>query len=230
MTLREKKAGKSPEKVLISCGPMRTYLDPVRYIQNESTGKMGLALALEAKARGMEVSVLLGPVENSIKKDFSVFSTIISYKNPLEYRKGLETLFPKCDWFFSASAVLDFECLAESKKIERNALENTLTLPIQKTEDFVLKMTSQKRPDQKIVAFAAECGTEEEICRRAFLKLQIKDADFMLANPVTAELGPGSEYNMFWVFDKRGLIERIGPELKTTLAKKTLDLLFAIVL
>src|SRR5262249_9481440 len=142
--------------------------DAVRYVQNRSSGKMGLEIARAAQGLGAEVSVLLGPVESAIAERFSPFS-VTRYTDPESYARGLEKLFPECSIFLSLAAVLDFELIAPDHKLERETLARAgaLNLPLKTVPDFVARMAAQRQPSQTVIAFAAESGTEEEILARA---------------------------------------------------------------
>jgi phosphopantothenoylcysteine decarboxylase/phosphopantothenate--cysteine ligase len=216
------------KKILISVGPMRTALDPVRFIQNRSSGKMGLAIAqacLQAGAK--KVSVLLGPVGADVVKAF-MECEITRYEGPHDYEQGLEKLFPECDVFFSAAAVLDFEGIPPEHKIERAVLEKSpiLELKIKPVPDFIARFGARKTSEQKVIAFAAESGTEAEILARAEKKMLKKSADAMIANPIWPGLGPDSDENLVWVLKPGHSTKKIGPDKKAALALPILRAIF----
>lgn len=188
------------KKVLLSVGPMKTAIDSVRYLQNRSSGQMGLEVAKAASHFGAEVTILLGPVDSNMREQFSDFS-VHRYESPLDYGRSLDKLFPQCDIYFSLAAVLDFEFISQPKKIDRESLEKSLTLnlPIQPVPDFVARMAQRKKPHQKVIAFAAEDGDPEEILKRAERKMKKKGADAIIANPVRSGAGPESQDNEFWI-------------------------------
>jgi phosphopantothenoylcysteine decarboxylase/phosphopantothenate--cysteine ligase len=206
------------KKILISAGPMQTALDPVRFLQNRSSGKMGLALARSAQELGAEVHVLLGPVDQSIAKEFKNF-TVTHYASATEYEKELKRLFPACDWFLSAAAVLDFEIEAAPKKLEREDLTGgTLQVRYRAVPDFAAWAGKEKKAHQKVVTFAAETGDDQEIIRRATEKMFKKNADAMIANPVCQGLGPSSDYNLVWFLKPGASPKAFGPQPKTEVA------------
>jgi phosphopantothenoylcysteine decarboxylase/phosphopantothenate--cysteine ligase len=216
------------KKILISAGPMRTALDPVRFIQNRSSGKMGLSIAqacLQAGAK--KVSVLLGPVSAEVIKALAECE-ITRYEGSKDYEQGLEKLFPECDVFFSAAAVLDFESVPPTHKIERATLEksSTLELKITPVPDFIARYGARKTSQQKVIAFAAESGTEAEILARAEKKMLKKSADAMIANPVWPGLGPDSDENLVWVLKPGQPTKKIGPDKKAALALPILRAIF----
>lgn len=216
------------KKILISAGPMRTALDPVRFVQNRSSGKMGLALANACRQAGAsEVTVLLGPVAGDIRQGFSSFE-VKSYDGPKDYEASLDSLFPKCDVFFSAAAVLDFESTPSEKKIERAELERMgkLEMEIRAVPDIVAKFGAGKTGTQKVIAFAAESGSESEILIRANAKMLKKCADALIANPVWPGLGPESDQNQVWILRPGTGPLLLGPSRKTDLGLPILQALF----
>jgi phosphopantothenoylcysteine decarboxylase/phosphopantothenate--cysteine ligase len=221
--------GISGKRILISAGPMRTALDPVRFIQNRSSGKMGLALARACRDfKAASITILLGPVSAEMKKSFGEF-TVRDYEGPADYESALDELFASCDVFFSAAAVLDFETLPAEKKIERAQLSKMqkLEIPIRPVPDIIAKFGAKKTAQQKVIAFAAESGTETEILARAEKKRLAKSADAMIANPVWEGLGPDSDDNQVWIIKPGHKPELIGPAPKDTLGAPILKAIFS---
>jgi phosphopantothenoylcysteine decarboxylase/phosphopantothenate--cysteine ligase len=213
------------QRVLISAGPMRTSIDPVRSLQNKSSGLMGLETARAAARAGAQVTVLLGPVETQVARAFEGFETH-RYEGPADYAVALDALFPKCDIFLSLAAVLDFEVQAVSKKIDRRALGSALPLAIKSVPDHVARVAASKRPEQRVIAFAAETGTESEILERAARKGREKGVDAIVANPVWPGLGPESADNQLWVLREGKAPHSLGPAPKSRLASPLLRALF----
>lgn len=214
--------------ILISSGPMRTAIDPVRFIQNRSSGKMGLSLARACRDLGAaKVTVLLGSVSEEIVRAYSEFS-LQRFEGPSDYEALLDRFFSNCDVFFSAAAVLDFEVTSSQKKIERSELEkmSKLEMKIRAVPDIIAKFGALKKAHQKVIAFAAESGTEAEILVRAQAKMLKKGADGMIANPVWPGLGPDSDQNLVWVLKPSSAPIKIGPASKDSLAVPILEGLF----
>ena len=196
------------KRILISCGPMQSAIDPVRTIQNSSSGLTGLELARAARKRGAEVQLLLGPVDKSIEVDAVREFSCMRYVSPADYSRELESAWPKMDAFVSAAAVLDFEVLSQDQKIHRDRLnEGHLDLKIRQTPDFVARVSAAKKPNQKTVAFALEVGTDDEILNRAQEKLEKKRCDWIVANRASKDRGPGAELGDFWILSK-GKVEK----------------------
>lgn len=217
------------KKVLVSLGPMQSALDPVRFLQNRSSGRMGLEIAKVLRQMGAEPTLLLGPVSPEIEREAAVFKSR-RYRDAREYRTALVEMFPNCDWFFSLAAVLDFEIEAHDEKLERQALAamSTLNLRIRPVPDLVAEMASQKKPHQRVVAFAAEGGTEPQILERALEKMRRKKVDAIVANPLWEGLGPESTENRFWLLRESQPLKAWGPSPKTELARPLLEELSAL--
>lgn len=213
------------QKVLLSVGPMRSAIDPVRYVQNRSSGQMGLSIATAAQAAGADVTVLLGPVDSAVEKRFEAFR-VHRYVGARDYQAALAKLFPECDVFFSAAAVLDFELDSAPSKLERNSLSaGELKLSAQKTADFVAGVAATKRPSQKIIAFAAETGDEATVLQRAAEKLSKKQADAILVNPVTDVAGPEATTNRMWLLRPKDFKRDLGFAPKRELGRRILSAL-----
>jgi phosphopantothenoylcysteine decarboxylase/phosphopantothenate--cysteine ligase len=215
------------KRVLISAGPMRTGIDPVRSIQNKSSGLMGLETARAAARAGAQVTVLLGPVEGLVARAFQDFE-VRRYEGPADYAAGLDALFPQCNVFLSLAAVLDFEVQTTTKKIERRSLTGgELPLAIRPVPDHVARMAAAKKPGQRVIAFAAETGTEAEIIERATRKGREKKVDAIVANPVWPDLGPEATENRLWILREGQAPFALGPSAKSRLAAPMLRALLA---
>jgi phosphopantothenoylcysteine decarboxylase/phosphopantothenate--cysteine ligase len=188
---------------------------------------MGLEVARAAREAGARVSVLLGPVDQSIAAEYAPFE-ITRYQGPEEYARALDRLFPDCDAFLSLAAVLDFELSANPGKIEREALSqmSELKAPLSPVPDLVARMASRRQRSQRVFAFAAESGTDSEIVTRATSKMNKKGVDALAANPVRPGLGPEAEANEFWVLKPGAEPLHLGPAPKTELARPLLEALF----
>jgi phosphopantothenoylcysteine decarboxylase/phosphopantothenate--cysteine ligase len=126
------------------------------------------------------------------------------------------------------AAVLDFELVPFPHKLDREHISrhDSLTFPIRPVPDFVAAMASRRRPDQRVIAFAAESGTDAEILARAESKRQRKQVEAIVANPVRPGLGPESDRNELWVIRPDRPVEHLGPAPKTELARPLLKSLF----
>jgi phosphopantothenoylcysteine decarboxylase/phosphopantothenate--cysteine ligase len=228
---------KSP-KVLISMGPMRSRLDSVRFLQNESSGKMGLALIEELKKQGITPKLLLGPVEAAVAAEAERLvggDRIQRYVDDRDYALALEVESRLCDIFFSAAAVLDFafERNSPAKFEKQHALEGLNVRPV---EDFAASFGRDKEADQWLVSFSAETEVDDRaLLERALTKKIAKNADWTLVNRVSPASGPHLAQSEAWILDQDQGIVYLGEarskseiaEQLVTEVKRAWDLAFA---
>jgi phosphopantothenoylcysteine decarboxylase/phosphopantothenate--cysteine ligase len=189
------------KRVLISCGPMRTAIDPVRFIQNTSSGEVAIALAKSFRDCGAQVTLLLGPVDSQKKSEAdSCAQRVRPFISFEDYEQLLAEEFPRCDVFLSAAAVLDFVAEAHSAKDSRASLaeKSRMEIAIRPTPDLVQAAARAKKPHQKIVGFALETGDLDKARVRALEKLQKKNCDALILN--LAENIWGSGPLTQWIF------------------------------
>jgi phosphopantothenoylcysteine decarboxylase/phosphopantothenate--cysteine ligase len=161
-------------RILITSGPTRQYLDPIRYLTNGSSGRMGKALAEAALALGHEVVIISGPVVVEYPSAAEVVS-IVSTEDLLE---AAERLFPTCDGVIAAAAPCDYRPQrVESQKIAKTG--EPITLRLIETTDVIATLGRTRRDDQWMVGFALE--TEDQRYR-ALAKLERKSCDYMVLN------------------------------------------------
>jgi phosphopantothenoylcysteine decarboxylase / phosphopantothenate---cysteine ligase len=161
-------------RILITSGPTRQYLDPVRYLTNASSGRMGRALAVAALAAGHEVVVVSGPVAVEYPSQAKVLP-VISTEELLE---TCQREFPHCDGVIGAAAPCDYRPVqVESKKIAKTG--QPLELHLVETPDVMASLGATKRPGQWLVGFALETDDQRF---RALVKLEKKSCDLMVLN------------------------------------------------
>lgn len=185
------------KKVLVTAGPTYETIDPVRFIGNHSSGKMGIAIAEEMSRRGAEVTLVLGPSTVPVKGNIS----IIRVQSAEEMYNTCQAIFPAADIAVMNAAVADYTPLfASSHKIKKN--ENNLLLELVKTKDILKSLGEQKKKGQILIGFALETDQAEE---NALKKLQNKNADFIVLNSLTdAGAGFSHDTNKITIFDKQG--------------------------
>jgi phosphopantothenoylcysteine decarboxylase / phosphopantothenate---cysteine ligase len=160
-------------RILITAGPTREYLDPVRYLSNASSGRMGCALAAAAKAAGHTVQLVLGPV--SIKPP--AVDELVRVTSSADMFEAVLARFDGCDLFIAAAAVCDYRpVVREEHKIKKS--EGRVSLELERTADILAQM-SKRRHRQTLVGF---CLETDDLERRAREKLQVKRLDFVVAN------------------------------------------------
>jgi len=161
------------KKVLVTAGATREYLDPVRYLSNESSGKMGFSLARVARWLGAEVEVVAGFTEVPPPPEVKVHRV----KSALEMLELLKKLFPSFDWLVMNAAVADFRpAESYSSKIKKR---KSLTLKLVKNPDLLSELAPLKG-ERKVVGFALET---EDLLKNAREKLKKKNLDAVVANP-----------------------------------------------
>lgn len=161
-------------KILITSGPTRQYLDPVRYLTNASSGRMGKALADAAIAVGHEVTVVSGPVEVDYGNDVRVIDVVSTE----EMLAAAQDLFPSCDGAIGVAAPCDYRPVkVEDQKISKTG--EPLVLHLIETPDVVASLGANKRADQWVVGFALETDDHRF---RAIRKLEEKSCDLIVLN------------------------------------------------
>ncbi|AFY57001.1 phosphopantothenoylcysteine decarboxylase/phosphopantothenate--cysteine ligase [Rivularia sp. PCC 7116] len=207
----------SGKKVLISAGGTREYLDPVRFIGNPATGKMGLALAHAALHRGADVTLVRG----AASWDFPLGVKGITVDTAEEMRLQMLRCLPDADIIIMSAAVADVKPKEySSQKLPKKALPEALIL--ENVLDIIAELASHKRDNQKLIGFAAQTG---DIVTPARDKLQRKNLDAIVANPID-EIGSGfgSDTNKAIYIDRKGKEVEIPMCSKLEMAHRVLEL------
>jgi len=190
-------------RIMITSGPTRQYLDPVRYLTNGSSGLMGRSLAQAALELGYDVTIVSGPVDI----DYPTRAEVVPVISTEELLEACQRIFPRCDGLIAAAAPCDYRPVRiASQKIAKTG--RPLELQLVETPDVVATLGATKRPDQWIVGFALE--TEDQRLR-ALVKLEKKSCDLMVLNGPEAM---NSRRNQVEIIDRRGsLIDALaGPK------------------
>ena len=187
-------------KVLLTAGPTREHLDPVRFISNPSTGKMGLALAQAARRLGASVTVVLGPVSGAEREGLEIIDAVSADEMAAAVLERIEQV----DAFIATAAVSDYKPAATSAQ-KRKKADAPEQVTFVRTPDVLLEaskrvVNSAKRP--LLVGFAAET---QNLVQHAQEKLIRKNLDFIVANDVTEPgAGFGGDTNHVWVIARGG--------------------------
>lgn len=208
------------KEILITAGPTFEKIDPVRFIGNYSTGKMGFALAEAAAKMGARVTLVSGPVAlNTVNGNISQIK-VESAKQMLE---ACLEFFPKCDIAIMAAAVADYRPeVACEKKIKRGKAEE-LSIQLVKNPDIAAMMGDIKKSGQILVGFALETDNEHSNARE---KIKRKNLDFIILNSLNdAGAGFGVDTNKVTVFSKDGQEWNMPLRSKTDLAFDILELI-----
>ncbi len=186
----------SKKKILITAGPTFEQIDPVRFIGNNSTGKMGFALAEECAARGADVTLIAGPV--NLKTVHSGINRIDVRSAQQMYEASMEH-FPGSDAAILCAAVADYTpAVVADNKIKR---KGEMTLTLKPTQDIAAALGAIKRPDQRMVGFALETNNEFS---NAQDKLERKNLDFIVLNSLRDEgAGFGYDTNKVTLIDRK---------------------------
>ncbi len=202
-------------RVLVSAGPTYEDIDPVRFIGNRSSGKMGFAIAAAAAARGASVVLVAGPVSLATPEGVER----VDVRSAAQMREAVLDALP-ADVYISAAAVADYTPAATAgQKIKKGA--GAMTIELVPTADILAEVAAHAQRPRLVVGFAAETS---DIERHARGKLEAKRLDMIAANRVGVE-GSGfeSDDNALRVFWPGGARE-LGPGPKTRLAGELLDL------
>lgn len=216
--LEDKEQDLLGKKVLVSAGPTIAPIDPVRYITNRSTGKMGYAIAKEARDRGAEVILVSGPTNLEPLKNVK----IINIKTNEEMKKEILQNFKWADIVIKSAAVADYKPKEYSKeKIKKG--EGDLNICLTRDND-ILKFLGEIKTHQVLVGFAAE---SDNVLENAERKLKNKNLDFIVANDITSsDTGFGSEDNKVVILSKNN--EKL--ELEKMSKKKVASNIFDMIL
>lgn len=197
---------------LITAGGTIEDIDPVRYISNYSSGKMGIAIADEAYSQGNNVTLV---TTVDVKRPYE----IIKVKSAQEMKLAVENKFETSDIVIMAAAVADYRVKNKSdQKIKKNN-DNEITLTLVKNPD-ILKEICIKKTHQKIIGFCAE---SENLINNAKEKIQKKGCDYLVANDISRkDIGFSSDYNEVTILQKNGQMKKIERASKKDIAKQIL--------
>ena len=203
-------------KILITAGPTREYIDPVRFITNRSSGKMGYALAEAAVKRGWEVLLVTGPVNLPLPDGASV----IGVETALQMAANVKYNAPDCDAVVMAAAVADYRPVEVAEhKLKKQP--GDLTLRLERTEDILASLGEMKRPGQILVGFAAET---DDLLENARKKLESKNLDWIAANKVAD--GFARDTDKVTLLGRNGEVVELPLAPKPKVAEMILDRIF----
>ena len=199
---------------LVTTGPTREYLDPVRYISNESSGKQGYEIALALSKLGVKTTLVAGPTSINFSKDINVKKIT----NAEEMMNAVQKLLP-VDVAVCAAAVADFKPKNKNKqKIKKNNI-NTSVLNLEKNKDILeyLGKNNKLRP-KLVVGFSAET---ENLIENSTQKLNQKYCDMIVANDISKkEIGFNVDHNKISIIERNGKIENLPRNTKSYIAMK----------
>ncbi len=203
-------------RVLVTAGPTREAIDPVRYVSNRSSGKMGYAVAQEAMRRGGDVTLVTGPCALPVPRGVEVVNVV----SAAQMAHAVEKQASQADVVIMTAAVADYTP-AEKSEIKIKKSEDTLVLTMKRTEDILAGLLEKRRPGQIITGFCAETGDLEA---RAMEKLEKKPVDLLVANDVT-EQGAGFDVdtNRVMLVDRDHNVEKLPLLSKEEVSARIMD-------
>lgn len=203
------------KKVLVTAGPTFEEIDPVRFIGNRSTGKMGIAIANAFAKEGADVTLVLGPTNLSPAKNV----TCIRVESSNEMYEQCNSLFKNCNIAILSAAVADFKAAEyNKKKIKKD--KSSLKINLAPTVDILASLGKQKK-NQCLVGFALE---SENVIEYAKAKIKKKNLDFIVANSLEDKgAGFGHDTNKISIIDKKGKVTAFGLKSKEDVAKDILN-------
>ena len=210
-------------RFLVSAGPTFEDIDPVRFLGNRSSGKMGFAIAAAAAERGAQVCLVAGPVTLPTPAGVQRIDVRSAAQMHAAVMAQLENGPLPCDAYIGAAAVADFTPQAfAGSKLKKTPGKDTLTLELVKTRDILAEVAVHAQRPRLVVGFAAET---DDVANYACEKLQRKRLDLICANRVgVGATGFESDDNTLLVLGHDGFERALGPAAKTEIAKQLLDL------
>jgi len=207
----------SGKKIMVSAGPTYEPIDPVRFIGNHSSGKMGMAIAEELYARGADVTLVMGPSSINLPANGI---TYVRVNTAEEMYNACTKQFDKSDIGIMAAAVADYTPVeVGTNKIKKTSGE--LIIELKKTKDILKSLGEKKSSKQVLVGFALETNNEREY---ALEKLKNKNADMIVMNSLNNEgAGFGTDTNKISIFDKSGKEFNYELMSKKEVAKNIID-------
>lgn len=206
-------------KIIITAGPTQEFIDPIRYVTNKSSGKMGYALAAALTQRGATVTLISGPTKlekPTVSQFFSVTSTAEMYD-------AVMNNIENTDIFISAAAPANYSAeIISTEKIKSHA--EKMNIAFKKNPDIISAVAKLKK-NIFIVGFSAETNN---VIENAKQKLKNKNCDVMIANDVSHNQGMGAEDNAVTIINKTGDITTLPILPKSLLAEKIVDVVFSV--
>ncbi|HBJ61954.1 MAG TPA: hypothetical protein DDY76_09495 [Opitutae bacterium] len=203
---------------LISAGPTREWIDPVRFLSNPSSGKMGYALARAAVDRGMQVTLVSGPT--ALKAPAG--AEVLYVETAREMQEAMSQRFAKADLIIMAAAVSDHRPETRSKQKQKKE-QMRMTLDLVANPDILMELGKQKKNGQTLVGFAAET---ENLLPNARRKLREKNLDWIVANDVSEkDRGFQSDFNKISLLSKEQNEMDFEYQEKNSLARKIMEIL-----
>jgi len=203
------------KKVVVTAGPCREAIDPVRYISNRSSGKMGYALAEAAYEAGADVTLISGPVNLEIESDVN----LVKVESTAQMYKAVKKYFKTAHYLIMAAAPADFKAKkAAPLKIKKTLLNRTLELS--PTIDILSSLSKVKKTNQRVIGFALET---DNAVRNARTKLKAKNLDMIVLNSMEETTPFDSDSNRVIIINKKGQQKALPRMSKKELARELIE-------
>ena len=206
-------------KALVTTGPTREYIDPVRYISNESSGKQGYEIALALNKLGIKTTLITGPSNLIYRKDIKTKKILTADEMFNEVKKSMPVDVAVC-----AAAVTDFKPLHKSKTKLKKDRKNLSIIKVEKNKDILeyLGKNNKYRP-KLVVGFSAET---ESLNKNSITKMKNKNCDMIIANDVSKkDTGFNSDYNKVSIIYSNGKIKELNKNKKSFIANKIAEVI-----
>ncbi|KRE96488.1 phosphopantothenoylcysteine decarboxylase [Paenibacillus sp. Soil766] len=205
------------KRVLVTAGGTVERLDPVRYLTNDSSGKMGYAIAEEAARMGADVTLVSGPSALTVPEGVQ----LVPVQSALDMREAVLSRLAQSQLIIKAAAVADYRpAVVAEQKIKKKS--DSLTLELIKNPDILQEIGTLKTVNQFVIGFAAET---ERLDEHAMDKLKRKNCDLIVGNDVSQEgAGFGGDTNVVRFYDHNGLVQALPIQSKWDVARKLLEL------
>ena len=206
-------------KALVTAGPTREYLDPIRYISNESSGKQGYEIAIALSKLGIKTTLIIGPSNLISQKDIKTKKVTTADEMFNAVKKTLPVDVAVC-----AAAVSDFKPVRKSKNKKKKKQNHFKSIEIEENKDIVeyLGKNNKCRP-KLVVGFSAET---ENIDKNSIFKMQKKNIDLIVANDVSKkDIGFNSDYNKVSIIDNKGNVRTLKKNRKSFIANRIAEVI-----
>ncbi len=218
----------SGKRLVVTAGGTQEPIDPVRYVGNRSTGKLGVELSRLAAQSGAEVTLIVAGTAVPLPTGETGIK-LVEAPSAGEMRQAVAEALPGADALVMAAAVADFTPTSPSdSKIKKSGPDSSLTLRLVQTVD-ILKEVTDSSPEAVVVGFGAETGTEEEVLEKGRTKALYKGADLLAVNRVGGGAGFGDVESQLWFFAQDGELTGTATGDKRKLAQALLERLCALI-
>ncbi|CAN5421380.1 bifunctional phosphopantothenoylcysteine decarboxylase/phosphopantothenate--cysteine ligase CoaBC [soil metagenome] len=201
------------KRVMVTAGPTYEQIDPVRFIGNNSSGKMGIAIATELKNAGADVTLIIGTTSQMIPKELNT----INVKSAADMYDAATSIFSDMDIAIMSAAVADYTPAVTAPEKMKKGNDDSITIKLTKTKDILKYLGQVKTNKQLLIGFALETNNEEKY---ALKKLAEKNADMIVLNSLNDKgAGFGFDTNKVTIFTKKGNIYPFETKSKAAVAK-----------